>query len=320
MDSVAGMLSRYGDLAKSPQTRRSYYSEIIGYAWQLGRYDLGRAILDKLEGHFERNGLLNAQTLPERTVSGTYAMTGSHGAALKQAEKDAAAGKWDQAIAVYEAAGKAVDPQDPQRPWLLGRAQELRWQKQFESGQWVSLTPDNQLAGWSTIAGQFQSDGKKITGTPDAFGAQLVCGCKFGRRWELTATVTVDPADLAPNATDGGLLFYWSAVRQLVGLTVSPGRQQMVYQYAATAAPYRRRVEHVSQFHVWVIDGKVEAIIGHQLAIPYRELGVPESPDSRVAIGSLLHDAVGSFQITDLKIHKLTQPPPGWGTLPPNQR
>lgn len=309
---VQNMMSRYAEASRFPQVREALYAQVVGYAWQLGRYEVGRSILDKLNGRYNSAGLLAALVLPTRTISGIYAMTGPQAAMVKQAEQNVIAGKIPQAIMAYEKIAKALPPHDRQREWVLGRTQELRWQKQFEEGQWVSLIPDHQLAGWSVVAGDFQCDGQQFKGTRNALGAQLVCGVKFGQRWELTATVAIDPSDTSASAPDGGMLFYWCGFNQLEGLTVCPGRQKAFYQIGTGIEISPRKVGPVAKYHIWLFDGHVEVRIDDRNALPYNELGIVPSPDSRLAIGSIVKHSGGSFTISDLKIHKLSEPPARW--------
>ena len=230
-EKAAAVLDGYGEHDAAIGDRPWFESQIVGFAWQLQRYKEGRAALDKLNGKVDISSMNFAACMPDRTVSGIYAFTGSDGDALQQAEAAVAAGKIDEGIAAYTKIGAKIAPDDRAAHWIHNRPQELSWKKSFDAGEWIDFTAAKDLTGLESIAGKFarrQRDRRHI-GPP---GAMLMCATKFGNRWEMQAKIEIlPPADgkeIAPHS-DAGLIFGWIGGSTCYGVFPAPQSHELAW-------------------------------------------------------------------------------------------
>jgi hypothetical protein len=317
IEQVRDVLTRYGDVAESGSNKAMCLSRIVGFAWQVGRYDLGRAALDKLDGKYDADAFAQTFTIPARTVSGTYAFTGPLANALKQAEESAAAGHSDQAIAAYKDLATKTPGDDQASIWLHGRAQELTWQKLFDAGQWIDLMPHDGLAGWYVVHGSFDAYNNAIIGTAKGIeSAHIVCGVKFGRRWELRLKSEVlAGAGNAPIRADAeaGVCFCLASDVVFDGIFTRPNSRLVAsYTNGRESGTYAWRLPQPTSFLVRLWDGHGDAYLDDRVFLTYRALGpLSERPDNRIALGSSgAAVAATKFKFSDIQIRKLTAEPP----------
>ncbi len=308
IERAGEILSKYAQTHPDGDNPQFFDSEIIGYAWQVGRYDIGRAALDKLQGDYSRRAVEVGMVIPTRTVSGTYAMTGPWAERLKEAEAEVAAGKFDAAIAGY----KQIQGDANSTLWIRGRTQELIWQLQFESGEWVNLMPGEDLAGWYAIDGNFTSHGNTLKGTTSATGARLICGAKFGARYELQAKIDLAPAGEPIQNTQAGLMFGWAGNNRFYSLFQESGTRRMTWHHDGVPdfVAARAGATPLPAFDIKMWDGRAGATIDEREAFSYRDLfDLARRTDNRIGIGSNSTAGNLKFKVTELRIRKLIREP-----------
>src|SRR5439155_8234180 len=156
-EDVERVLSALAESAKKPDDATFWYSKIVGFAWQVRRYDVGRRALDKTDGKTDRIAFREVATPGDRAAAGTYAMTGPHADDVRAAEQDVEIGKADDAIKRYADLAAATDASDRGKPWYTGRRRELVSLQKFNAGEQVNLMPegDGDLSGWSAVRGDW---------------------------------------------------------------------------------------------------------------------------------------------------------------------
>ncbi len=320
LEEVAEALGRSGESRIAvPEDRAFCYSQIVGYAWQAHRYDIGRGALDKLQGKLNAQGIALTQTIGPRTLSGTYAMTGPAAADLRQAEASAAGGSYSEATETYKRIAAQTKPGDPSLPWLRGRAQELMWQQKFQAGDWVDLiTPDPEMAGWYAIAGSGRSDGQSILIQSDENWGQLICGTKFGLRWELRGQVQVlaegSQDKAAENKADGGPVLCWISSWRYCHLSFGQKKLGWRYDREATFWSDWPEMPEQNSFLVSMWDGSAGVLLNGAEYLSSRKLGeIGTRPDNRIGLSSCGLPAGAKIKVSQLQIRKLDKAPKGVG-------
>lgn len=310
------VLNGYAEEPRQKKSREYFLSQLVGFAWQMTKYEDGRAALNATGGKFDVWGFDASMTIAQRSVSGTYAMTGPRAARYKEAEAKLAAKQLDDAIAAYEAIVKTVPANDPDRDlhWARGRAQELRWQKQFDTGEWVNLIPDSTMAGWNIDFGNLTSDGSTLTGTMGQTSARAVVGNRFGQRWEMSGMVESLPSKAHPGRrTYAGPMFCRASNELYYATIMRPDSQRIgwvpngkgLYGYDA------KNLESKNAFVVQQWDETIEVLINGEPFLDSMHIrSVGRRIENRVGIYSDAINSLGDeFKVTDLKIRKLTAPP-----------
>lgn len=309
----AEVLRGYADANKENWKSDYCYSQLAGFAWQVGDYKTGREALDAIKNGINDRAFAPSSTLPARTLSGIHTMTGPNADKAKQAESAAAAGKLDDAISTYEAMAKAVTDKTTSNEyyWITGRAQELRWLKQFNTGEWVNLMPNADFEGWDVMGGQWESDGSSLTATTNG-PSQLICGQRFGKRWELSIKIeSMETPAHKGVLSEAGPLLGWFSVNNFRALYLRPTYDRIGWQngYGGTV-DYRVDLRGKNNRYVikmW--DDHFIGLINGELW-PKKDLyGAGEHPDARIGIGTDSTYPDDKFSLTDIKIRKLTERP-----------
>jgi hypothetical protein len=313
-DQAARVLTKYAEEPSIARERNYFCSQIVGYAWQVGRYDQGRKALDAMNGDYSANGFGQSMTLPARTASGTYAMTGAFADHVRQAEAAVSAGRFDEGVESYEALAKQVAGADPASPWIHGRAQELRWQRQFAKGEWVDLIPTDGLAGWEVMYGEFSVDDNALTGDSSRRGALIICTERFGPRWELRGTIESLPYDQngETRLAAVGPTFCWARgnSRFVVYLRPSLKRVALLRPTESKPTAYNRALEATNSFIIRMWDGYGEVLVNDKRFMTYGDLrAVGRRPDNRFGIESDTTAPGQQFRVKEFKIRKLDREP-----------
>jgi tetratricopeptide (TPR) repeat protein len=314
-EKLTEVLSAYAEQDAPLGYRPWYYSDIVGYAWEVGRYQDGRAALDKIDGKFDIGGINDSTApLPRRIVSGTYAFTGTNKDDLAKAEADVATGKLDAGIDTYIRLAKAIDPKDHAARWIRGRAQELTWKRSFDAGEWVDLEAGSDLTGFETVYGKFSRDDKGIVGVSDRYGSALICGNRFGNRWEMQAKLEILPPDAGkpiPEHSDAGLFFSWISGSECYGALPDPAAGQATLLQAPARpllAPIKLDAQPTIKVKMW--DGTINVGFDSQDFLKnHQTADWATSPNCYIGIGGTLYHPGTRFRITEFKIHKLSDEP-----------
>jgi tetratricopeptide (TPR) repeat protein len=333
LDNAADVLAHYADRAAEqrvfPIDWNFFNSQIVGFAWQVGRYDKAREALDRIDGKYDPNAFNYTGTIiSSRTVSGVYAFTSELATPLKAAEADAAMLRFEAAIQSYKEAAAKVEPNDNASLWVRGRAAELTWQSTMNrGGDWIDMVPQKDLAGWYPVSGKWSSDGRAITAEPDAQGAVLMCGAKFGERYQFRGKIKLvkpahanaadpqPPDDPSATPSSAGPVYRWGGGTDYFALWIRPESGSREF-YAADKKSYPEHRGHVNpigadnEFIVDAFDGSTGVHINGQQAVRFGPAWTAGSrPDDRIGIAvSNLGPGV-KFEFSNLQIRRLDDPP-----------
>jgi hypothetical protein len=152
----------YANKRQPPGTAEvdSMRSEQAAFAWRITRYDEARQLLDGLGDRFDASMFENVGAMGMLARSHAYAMRPGLAEQVNEAERLASVNDVDEAIKSYDAAAAPLAADDKALFFLKSRLKQLRWQKQFEAGEWVDVQPEKDLAGWSPQAGKWEVDEK----------------------------------------------------------------------------------------------------------------------------------------------------------------
>jgi hypothetical protein len=177
--------------------------------------------------------------------------------------------------------------------------------------------PHDGLAGWYVVHGSFDADNNAIIGTAKGIeSAHIVCGVKFGRRWELRLKSEVlAGAGNAPIRADAeaGVCFCLASDVVFDGIFTRPNSRLVAsYTNGRESGTYAWRLPQPTSFLVRLWDGHGDAYLDDRVFLTYRALGpLSERPDNRIALGSSgAAVAATKFKFSDIQIRKLTAEPP----------
>jgi hypothetical protein len=310
-EQVREVIDAYADGPKTPPHTRAYYcSQLAGIAWQLGRYDDGRAAMEKIQWKYDPSGLRAAGVMPQRTVSGLHAMTAAHGKTLLEAEEAAARGEHERAQKAYEDVARQLAPDDRGAEWVRGRAQEHAWQAKFAAGQWVDLVQSEDLGGWEPVAGEWKVENGALVGTTDGQGLMLLCGAKFGTRYEFRGTVEVIDIDDDVADAGGGPVFGHAGGANYCALWFQQHARQLGFRYGNRAPLYTPcDLGQSTRFHIRGYDGQAEAWINDIYAMNFRPLWqFARGPDVRLGVGSGTTQPGVKVRFSQLQVRKPPEP------------
>lgn len=313
--------------AKAPRTAGKadyYYSLQAGLAWQGRDYGIGLSALEQMKGQMDGEAMDYTETIGPRIAAGIRALSSPIGPKLLLAEGMVARGDIDAGIEAYDAELKKIAPEDPRATWVRSRIQEFKWQKQFETGQWVDLLATGNMDGWYERYGTFAREARGIRGNSLPGGALLICGAKFGTKWELSCTVDTPPfSKTQPFHYGGGPAYGVLGWTRHYGVFVnSYNVERKNHQYTRLnedGESISSIVKSQGESSTVSMTSYDEQIAGNVDGEPFVEYGRSypnaEIPEARVGIGSDSPTGDESFLITAMKIRKLTAPPGPKGGL-----
>ncbi|HEX8522623.1 MAG TPA: hypothetical protein VF669_10235 [Tepidisphaeraceae bacterium] len=310
-DKVTGVLQTYAK--RSPTTRdanwfRSYEAAL---AWRTAHYDEARKILDQVGQDVHEETFARWNTLPKLAIGHAYAMSSPIAATLQEAEKSAAAGKYDDALAKYKEISQKLPPTDRAHQFTNSRTKQLDWLKQFDSGNWVDLQPDKEMTGWSSIRGSWHvAKDRALAAVNEGWGLQAACDVTtFGTKFDMEATIEwPDDEKLVPAAagialSPPGFSGYWG-----VWLKKHDGKIFIVNDLVdghevETTADLKTNVLRLSMWD----DNLTAFVNGKQVA---QTSGVSAwFPASRIylGIGGRTNPPDAQVRITQIRIKKLSE-------------
>jgi hypothetical protein len=317
-DQVAAVLRGAGEF-QPPQGKSLKawdLSVLTGYAWQAGRMDVARQTLDEQEGKYDEDGFERAEVpTTARMISGIFALTGDHADALQSAEQLAATGQFDQAADAYAKIAATVAAGDRTHHWIAGRTRELQMLAKFYRGEQVDLIPeDDQLTGLQPFGGKWsvsKGDARALIGVADRNGLGILCGARFGPRYEIRATMQIiDDAGSSDPAM--GVLYGYITDARCNALWLFPKSQTKRVYYDPNAPmtdPMKGAVvggENHVLLRVW--DDHASVIINDKEPIDYGNIRQwAQAPEALVGVGSTMRKDGTKVKFTDVSIHRLTE-------------
>lgn len=178
-----------GYLKQNPKRSNYYPTLAAAVGWRASQFEDAAKILDGLNGEPALYAFERVHALPKLAISHCYAMaTGKSAATVTKAERQATT-NLDEAIATYSAAAKEAG-KNKSAHFFNSRLKQLEWEKQFQGGDWVDITPGPELYGWEGIAGEWKTDADgSVVGKASAWGHMLTFqGIFMPPRFEVEAT------------------------------------------------------------------------------------------------------------------------------------
>jgi len=196
--------------APGPEKKADFFrSYEAAVATRATRYPDARKALDAVGDRMMPEALHSVGLMPQYAVSMVYTMTGPDADALVIAEQKEEMHQLGEAIAAYQAAADKVSndktPNGRAAHFIKAWLQQLKWEKQFATGEWVDAQPtDAELTRWESIAGTWTIDKEgTLTGKGDASGLLLTfTGTYLSPRFEIDGEMDLPP----PNK--GGTVYF----------------------------------------------------------------------------------------------------------------
>jgi hypothetical protein len=314
-ENVRKVCEGYEKTDQTPRMKYFYPSYAAAVAWRSGHYDEARDALEKLGDHADAAQFARMRVVPKLAVSHAYAMAKSGGdaEAIAAAEAQAAAEKLDDAIASYEALAKKHD-KDKSAFYIKSRLQQLRWQKQFATGDWVDIQPgDADLLGWGELhpkCTRDPADGALLASSqPNSNGANLTFEGLFpGHRFEFEATVEPPPG---VKEFAAGVTFGRNDPFDAHGFFIRIDDQQrnLVNSWDQnTRHPFDPAPSYV--LHVLVVDDKVHVHVNDVLLEHFRQMDYYLMvPKLYIGLGARSDPPGTPVKFRKMRIKKLEQMP-----------
>jgi hypothetical protein len=194
------------------------------------------------------------------------------------------------------------------------RLQELKWQSGFVGTEEVSIQPDAKLNGWYRVAGKWsvESDGT-LVGESDSDGLMLLCGCNFGRRYEISYAIEFDMSDPAKSFSPGTVISYSSWTNQFDIWMGAPWGKMYMSRGTANSMPMNIPFTGKDRVEIGLWDGVAGVSMNGNpgVAVQIMTDGGPEPRRSYVGVGAwqLGLQPGKKVRIKDLKIRRLTEAP-----------
>jgi hypothetical protein len=208
---------------------------------------------------------------------------------------------------------KEIKSDDRAARWVQSRAQELKWKKSFDAGEWVDLMGSEDLAGLEAVYGKFTRDDKGIVGVADRYGSALLCPVRFGVRWQMQAKVEAlppAPGKPIPPHSDCGLIFGWLGAGTCYAVFPRPSSKELVWIEGSTqpwTGPITCEAQPSIKINMW--DGQVDvAIDSCDFLSNRRTFDWTKSASAYIGLGSSA-GIDSTYRITEFKIKKLDQEP-----------
>jgi hypothetical protein len=316
-EKVREVCSTYAKEAADDDDRRWYRSYLAGVAWQMGEYQESGQIVVEMGEKIHRGAIQRTGLLPQRMTGAFDAASGPHAAIVKQGEDAARHRDYAAALKAYEElATKLVDPA-PGATWVRNRIAELKWKIAFEAGEPVNLMPaDDKLAGWYPLGGAWKRDGAYFYGANTSSGLTILCGGDFGKRFELTGRVEMDPNAALPEVSVGPIIA-WTTGGPLHQVYLRKRAQAVVMRRNTWVwGKFPTTLKASNTFKVQVYDGFAWGAANDKPLFNAMELAdfAVEDP-TLIGIGGQRTPQL-RVRYRDLKIRKLTAKPADAATQP----
>jgi hypothetical protein len=167
---VVKVAEGYADARKGTSRANWFKTYHAAAAWQSGRYDEARKVLDALGPKADPTAFAAVGEPDGRlAIADVYAKSGPHGAAIAAAEALLDDGDAAGAAAKFRALRPKVAG-DPAAVFVESKLRVADWQLRLDSGEWLDVQPVDTLAGWEVAAGKWKVDGDAVVCTADPGG------------------------------------------------------------------------------------------------------------------------------------------------------
>ncbi len=188
---IQTVLQAYVDREQDPRRRHQYRSELLLWCY-LHDQPAARGTWSADAPPFDRTVLdlyryKSVQDFGDREIDILLARGGPAGALI---DKALATSEGAKAAKLFAEALTA----SPNDPWTQRLAATMAtvtpWQQTFDDGQWVDLTFNDSLSGWTPVHGQWTGiDDRTVEAVTDASGLRMFLDLNTGRRFEVEMTI-----------------------------------------------------------------------------------------------------------------------------------
>jgi hypothetical protein len=163
-------------------------------AWDCGRYEKARQMLDGLGGELDPDALRQFNVTKNEAIGSIRACTGPLAAKVRHAEELDMGRKPAEALPLFEQALAETKDDEPVAFYLRDRIAALRVELAVRGDQWVSWMPDSDFPGWARLGGQWavREDGS-LEGRTGEEGVWLVSRARIEGNFEIRGEMELDP-------------------------------------------------------------------------------------------------------------------------------
>jgi hypothetical protein len=297
-------------IAKAPDAyaRGWYASYQVALAWRIGHYNEAATLMDKAGAGLDPRPFDIVGAWAPGAISQIRAMNTTYAKQIAAAERDYQDGEFNAAIVALRGISSKLEKDHPAQLFLKHRAKTIDFQKDFFGGQWVALTPDDNLAPWASVSGDWKLDADgAFVATADATGrAILTCRTEFGPAYELRAKVSSpDPAKPALAA----LLPQFSNPARFNVAGVHPAANAVVASGPADGGQVPATIKGGELLTVKVEGNTFTVSLDGKPMIADRPLMPIEEDDGVfVALGIVGRDPGAKATFTDVEIRRVKSP------------
>jgi hypothetical protein len=240
-------------------------------AWRLGGWKEARRLVDGLGDDLDpRPFTKHFGTDFASAWAQIRAFTGEHGEKLLRAESLAREGKLDEALALYEEALGAPEPDPPAEPFIRRRAAVLGVEHEFSKGDWVPLRPEASFAGWAPESGEWVVEpGGALRGSRRQRSLWIRCDADLGDRLELRGEMEFIEA---PGPTADACIALRCPPypqRDDVILVINRNQARLALTHTFTdgeTVSRRAQIGDANTFHIYVWDDEVTVLFNDEVA------------------------------------------------------
>lgn len=216
--AIRQFLNQAAEKSSSNYARDYFAAYHVALSWRLHQYEDAAQALKKGDNTLLPETFRRVGGWAPFAVSQIHLMNTPAAQTVRQADKDAAAGDLAAAILAFNNLSSKLPKNDPGQLYLKHRAKSLEYQKSFDAGDWVTITPTADFAPWSPVTGDFKVDATgAIIVTADKTGdALLLCRTRFNSGYELK--FKLDSPDLTKPAAPTVFLEANESQRTSVGV------------------------------------------------------------------------------------------------------
>lgn len=301
----------YDGYAKTRDMHDYFMSKKAATAWYCERYSDSRKLIDELGDKLNKDAFQEVHKVSVDNVkSQIFALGGTYGQKLQDANLLSDNGKPAQALAVYQEVAKNPDIEKESSEYIRMRMSELGFMVQFTEGKWVDIKVPKDLYGWMAIGGQWTvlEDGS-VKGSSNDKRMILLCWYDLSDSFEFSADFEIIESVTDANA---GVIVYPYHPRNNSYVLASAYKDKnsvMVQQYGyAMIEEYSNvGIKDRNTMLVQVREGKETVHLnGKKLGDPaYFPFGVTKDQKYQVGIGSYAMKPGTTVRFYNMKIRKI---------------
>lgn len=188
-ETTQGLNLMYDGYIKATGRQEWYKSKRAATAWYCERYAESKKLVDELGDKLVKNAFEQSHEMSFDNVRGRiYALGGTNGPKLLNANRLADKGQPSQALSIYQTIAKNYKDDEYVSRYFRTRIAELTLQSQLSKGGWINIEVPKDLYGWLNVRGKWTvlEDGS-IEGSSDNRGLLFECWYELHDFFEFSA-------------------------------------------------------------------------------------------------------------------------------------